>query len=99
MAEFTGFPDDTLVFLAELTAHNDREWFDAHRARYETAVREPARALIRDLGARGGEVTHELVADDRKSGGSLMRICSSAETRNRSWVKGTPLGNLVVPPV
>lgn len=31
--------------------------------------------------------------------GSLMRICSSAETRNKSWVKGTPLGNLVVPPV
>ena len=30
---------------------------------------------------------------------SLMRICSSAETRKRSWVKGTPFGNLVVPPV
>ena len=31
--------------------------------------------------------------------GSTIRICSSADAKNRSWVMGTPLGNFVVPPV
>ncbi len=44
------------------------------QARYEALLREPARAFVRAVGARLGEVTEHLVADDRKVGGSLMRI-------------------------
>jgi len=29
---FTGFPKDTVRFLAALRKNNDRPWFDAHRA-------------------------------------------------------------------
>jgi len=29
--------NDTLIFLGELLQHNDREWFLAHKKRYETA--------------------------------------------------------------
>lgn len=74
MPEFKGFPDETLTYLAELTANNERDWFKANQPRYEALVREPARALVRDVGERLSEVTDQLVADDRKSGGSLMRV-------------------------
>jgi len=44
---------DAITFLEELEENNDREWFRANRARYESAVREPALALgerLRDIG-------------------------------------------------
>ena len=48
-AEFRGFGPHTLGFLAELSNHNNKEWFDAHKQRYEDEVREPARAFIRAM--------------------------------------------------
>lgn len=74
MAEFRGFGAGAIEFLAELRDHNDKRWFEANKQRYEDCVREPARAFIRDVGARLGEVSPELAADDRKVGGSLMRV-------------------------
>lgn len=61
-------------FLAELKSNNDRSWFEAHRSRYEEAVREPLRAFIRDFDPLLEEISPHVVADDRKSGGSLFRI-------------------------
>lgn len=61
-------------FLRDLAAHNDREWFRANRERYERDVREPARAFIRDVASDLEELAPRLIADDSKSGGSLMRI-------------------------
>lgn len=61
-------------FLRDLAAHNDREWFLAHRERYELDVREPARAFIRQVAAPLQEMAPHLVVDDSRSGGSLMRI-------------------------
>jgi uncharacterized protein (DUF2461 family) len=39
------FPARTQAFLRDL-AHNDREWFAAHRADYEAAYLDPARAFV-----------------------------------------------------
>jgi len=61
-------------FLEELEKNNRRAWFEAHKARYEELVREPARAFIRNMRPRIAQVTEHLVADDRKVGGSLMRV-------------------------
>jgi uncharacterized protein (TIGR02453 family) len=61
-------------FLSELAENNDRAWFEAHRSRYEEAVREPLRAFIRDIDAPLEQISPHVVADDRKSGGSLFRI-------------------------
>lgn len=61
-------------FLSELADNNDRTWFEAHKSEYESQVREPLRALIRDLQAPLESVSPHVVADDRKSGGSLFRI-------------------------
>lgn len=74
MSEFERFTGDAFRFLAELALSNERDWFKANQSRYESLIREPARALVRAVGARLGEVTAHLVADDRKVGGSLMRI-------------------------
>ena len=53
------FGPDFLRFLVDLAAHNDREWFQAHKDRYEMAVRDP---FLR------------FVADPSPVRGSMMRI-------------------------
>ena len=47
LQEFTGFRPAALGFLRALARHNDRGWFEANRARYESELREPLAALDR----------------------------------------------------
>jgi uncharacterized protein (TIGR02453 family) len=61
-------------FLEELAANNDRDWFNANKARYVEAVQEPALAFIEDVGLRLPQVSSRFVADVRTNGGSLFRI-------------------------
>lgn len=48
------FTRETLRFLSDLEAHNERGWFLANKARYEEHVKEPALRLIADAGGRLG---------------------------------------------
>jgi hypothetical protein len=41
------FTPAALRFFRGLAKHNDKEWFEAHRADYEREVREPMRDLTR----------------------------------------------------
>lgn len=68
------FTIETFHFLDELTLHNERDWFEAHKNRYETHVREPALAFIRAMAAPLAELAPLFKAEDRKVGGSLMRV-------------------------
>ena len=43
------FSDDFLHFFKELKSHNNKRWFDAHRQRYEEAVKKPFTIFIEDL--------------------------------------------------
>ena len=61
-------------FLKELAANNDRDWFQAHKDRYEEAVRQSALRFIADFGPQVRSVSPHLVCDPRPSGGSLFRI-------------------------
>jgi len=61
-------------FLEELAENNDRTWFQSNRSRYEEVIREPLRAFVRDFDAPLEAISPHVVADDRKSGGSLFRI-------------------------
>jgi uncharacterized protein (TIGR02453 family) len=45
-AGFPGFPPAAQRFLADLRDHNDRDWFNAHKATYEQAIKGPAEALL-----------------------------------------------------
>jgi uncharacterized protein (TIGR02453 family) len=68
--EAPSFSGELFAFLGELKQHNDREWFNANKDRYERELKEPALAFVEDLGHRLPEVAPHLTADKR----SLFRI-------------------------
>jgi uncharacterized protein (TIGR02453 family) len=70
---FSGFPNRTVTFLCDLAAHNDRDWFAAHKGEYEDAVLAPARAFVLAMGERLRRLTPAIRFDPRANG-SLFRI-------------------------
>jgi len=61
-------------FFEELSRNNNRDWFQANKARYEHDVREPMFAFIADFAPRLRKISANYVADPRPTGGSMMRI-------------------------
>lgn len=53
MPAFAGFPPEAIEFLRGLEDNNDRDWFKAHRARYDEYLVAPATALGEDLALLG----------------------------------------------
>lgn len=53
-ATFRGFPPEALDFFVELEANNERAWWHANAARFDSAVKEPMRALLNQLDDRYG---------------------------------------------
>ena len=77
-----------LPFLEQLAQNNDRGWFEANRARYETDLRDPCLQAIADLQRPLARISPVLVADPRPSGGSLVRIHRDLRfTKDRSPYK------------
>ena len=68
------FGPELFEFLAELSWNNNREWFQANKARYQTHVLEPLLAFVADFGERLQEISRHYVADPRARGGSVFRI-------------------------
>jgi uncharacterized protein (TIGR02453 family) len=66
-SEFQGFRPEALGFLRRLRRHNTREWFERHRAVYETEVRDPLRALVEEMDVRLARIAPEIVGDPRRS--------------------------------
>ena len=48
---FSGFSEETGVFLRELSMHNYRSWFEEHRDMYERSLKKPMDALAHDTTA------------------------------------------------
>ena len=61
-------------FLSELAVHNDRDWFQANRERFEAEVREPMQAFILAFAEPLRSLSPHFLADPRPSGGSMFRI-------------------------
>tara|TARA_A100001391_G_scaffold205201_1_gene204100 strand:+ start:1631 stop:2320 length:690 start_codon:yes stop_codon:yes gene_type:complete len=74
MTQASPIGPELFEFLDDLTRHNDRDWFHANKQRYECDVREPALALIEQLGPPLRRSAPMLNAIVKRSGGSLMRI-------------------------
>ena len=74
MATFTGFSEDTFGYLQALAFNNNREWFETHRADYETTIIQPSLALISDMEGIIKSISPHYQAVAKKVGGSLMRI-------------------------
>lgn len=53
--KFTGFPLEGIEFFRDLSAHNARDWFLAHKDVYERACRAPMQALAAALEPRWGQ--------------------------------------------
>jgi len=56
-----------LRFFRQLAAHNEKQWFEAHRSEYEHDVREPMRELIEELDARFARFAPEIGGDPKRS--------------------------------
>ncbi|HEX2923516.1 MAG TPA: DUF2461 family protein, partial [Chloroflexota bacterium] len=49
---FAGFAPESVAFLRSLADDkcNNREWFESHRADYQSHILEPLRSLVQELG-------------------------------------------------
>ncbi len=74
MTESSHFRPALFEFLADLSENNNRDWFQANRDRYERDVREPMIEFIADFAERLGRISPHMVANPRRSGGSMFRI-------------------------
>lgn len=72
-------------FFRELALNNERDWFQANKARYEATVQGPLLRLIEDLRPHLQAISPHYRADARKSGGSLFRIYNDVR-----FSKGVP---------
>lgn len=68
------FTKATLNFLGELSANNDKLWFEENKPRYESLVREPALEFIGAMEPVLKTFAPHFRAEPRKVGGSLMRV-------------------------
>lgn len=62
MDGFQDFLPRALRFLDDLSAHNEREWFNANKSRYEADIKRPATLLLDEIEAR---LKRELKQDTR----------------------------------
>jgi uncharacterized protein (TIGR02453 family) len=68
------FDKKLFAFLRDLKKNNNKAWFAANKARYETEVRDPLLAFITDFNAPLRKISEHYVADPRLVGGSMFRI-------------------------
>ena len=72
--EFQRFEPTIFQFLEELADNNNRPWFQENKPRYEQEVLAPSLAFIRAFAPRLKKLSKCFTAEDRRVGGSLMRI-------------------------
>lgn len=70
----THFTREIFRFLLDLDGHNDRDWFQANKDRYEEHFRQPALRFISDFANHLVRISPHFRADPRPVGGSLFRI-------------------------
>ena len=68
------FDDGLPKFLRNLSKHNDKEWFTANKKRFESEVQTPLLEFVLAMKPRLAKISTHMVAEARKSGGSLTRI-------------------------
>jgi uncharacterized protein (TIGR02453 family) len=71
---YTQFEKKTINFLKELTANNNREWFQANKSRYETDVLDVALHFIQSMQDPLAKIAPHFTAVPTRIGGSLMRV-------------------------
>src|SRR5207248_2500710 len=86
------FAPATFTFLRDLRSHNDREWFQANKARYTENVLEPALGFIRAFAPELGKISPHFKAEAKTVGGSLFRIYRDTRFSNDKTPYKTHVG-------
>jgi len=73
MTAFSGFPEQSIKFLAGLAENNRKAWFEAHRSEYDRFILEPARDFTEAIGERLTAIAPGIIAEPRVNG-SIFRI-------------------------
>ena len=68
------FTSKAFTFLGQVERNNNRPWFEAHKAEYESAIRTPALAFIDEAAEWFEAEGLPYTAEAKKVGGSLSRI-------------------------
>lgn len=68
------FGKELFRFLKDLEKHNDREWFQKNKARYEAEARDPMLHFVAAFGRPLAGISRHFEADPRPVGGSMFRI-------------------------
>lgn len=74
VSRYASFNPETIRFLEQLAANNNREWFKEHKARYEEDVLDVALRFIQSMQDPLAEIAPHFVAMPTRMGGSLMRV-------------------------
>ena len=67
------FPAETFAFLDGIAAQNEKVWFDANRALYDTGYVEPGKAFVAEMGPRLRTISPDVQFDPRVNG-SIGRV-------------------------
>jgi uncharacterized protein (TIGR02453 family) len=70
---FNGFPKESIAFLQEIEANNNKLWFEANKSRFETLIKEPSKAFVIEMGEHIQALVPTINAEP-KVNGSLFRI-------------------------
>ena len=92
MANDSYFDAAGFRFLRDLAKNNNREWFNAQKARYEKTARDPFLRLIADLAGPLAKISPHFRADPRPTGGSMFRIYRDTRFANDKTPYKTWLG-------
>lgn len=71
---YARFSPETVRFLEELAANNNRDWFKENKGRYEEQVLDVALRFIQSMQDPLQEIAPRFVALPTRVGGSLMRV-------------------------
>ena len=69
----TGFPSETFAFIAGLSEHNEKAWFDANRPLYEAGYVEAGKAFVSEIGPKLRAISPGVQFEPRVNG-SVARI-------------------------
>lgn len=74
MPRYASFERQSIQFLEQLKANNNREWFKEHKSRYEEDVLDVALRFVISMQEPLAEFAPRFTAVPTRVGGSLMRV-------------------------
>ena len=91
-SRYARFNPETIRFLEQLAANNNRGWFKEHKSRYEEHVLDVALRFIQSMQDPLADIAPRFVAMPTRMGGSLMRVYRDTRFSNNKTPYKTNIG-------